>query len=125
MSQQDLDSLPSSFWKLCEIEGIKRDRNPLQEAQQKKSVEVFMQHGYSKIESLEYFPNITELIIIQQDIQRIENLSCLVNLESLWINDNPHLTTIEGLHDLKQLKKLFLFDLYHFLSNYSLSFFST
>ena len=75
MSQTDLDTLPSSFWKLCEIEGIRKDGNPLQEAAQKKSVEIFMQHGYWKIESLQYFPNITELIIIQQDIRKIENLS--------------------------------------------------
>lgn len=107
---KEKSQLPQSFLRLCEIEGIKNEETAVQQALQKKSVEIFMQHGYSKIESLQYFSNITELVIIQQDIKRIENLSCLKHLESLWINENPHLTKIEGLGTLKQLKRLFLFE---------------
>jgi Leucine-rich repeat (LRR) protein len=74
-----------------------------------KSLEIFMLSGYCRIEGLNSFTNLTQLSIIQQNLQRIENLSSLVNLESLWINENPLLVKIEGLSALVNLKKLSLF----------------
>lgn len=107
--QNDQNQYSESFLKLCEIEGIKPDENAIEEASKLKSVEIFMQYGFNKIESLQYFSNITELIIIQQDLRKIENLSSLKNLKSLWINENPHLEKIEGLEELTSLTDLFLY----------------
>jgi Leucine-rich repeat (LRR) protein len=80
-----------------------------------RNLEIFMLSGFSKIEHFDFFVNLTELSIINQNIKKIENIDKLCNLEILRINENPFLSKIEGLSSLLKLKKLYLFFFNFFL----------
>ncbi|KAG8453463.1 hypothetical protein GDO86_000189 [Hymenochirus boettgeri] len=64
--------------------------------------------GYPKMVGLSFFPNLTQLILVGQNIQCIFGLESCPLLKELWIVE-CHLTTIEGLQYCPDLQKLYLY----------------
>ncbi|XP_074092030.1 leucine-rich repeat-containing protein 9 isoform X2 [Macrotis lagotis] len=64
--------------------------------------------GYPCIVGLTYFPNLTSLTIVAQNITKISGLESCLLLKELWITE-CHITKIEGLQECKNLEKVFLY----------------
>ncbi|KAM4663517.1 LOW QUALITY PROTEIN: leucine-rich repeat-containing protein 9 [Discoglossus pictus] len=65
--------------------------------------------GYPRMVGLSYFPNLTVLMLVGQNIQSIANLESCPLLRELWITE-CRLTKIEGLQHCLNLEKLYLYD---------------
>ncbi|XP_072284222.1 leucine-rich repeat-containing protein 9 isoform X2 [Pyxicephalus adspersus] len=65
--------------------------------------------GYPKMVGLSYFPNLTSLTLVGQNIESITGLGSCPLLQKLWITE-CQLTKIEGLDTCLNLKRLFLYD---------------
>lgn len=66
-------------------------------------------NGFPKIVFLYSFPNLSQLVIINQSITVIENLDMCSNLVSLWICECD-ISVIEGLDQCCQIRNLYLYD---------------
>ncbi|XP_069063527.1 leucine-rich repeat-containing protein 9 [Pleurodeles waltl] len=64
--------------------------------------------GYPGMVGLSFFPNLTSLILVGQNIQKIASLEACPSLRELWIAE-CHLTKIDGLQHCKHLEKLYLY----------------
>ncbi|XP_078516483.1 leucine-rich repeat-containing protein 9 [Lissotriton helveticus] len=64
--------------------------------------------GYPGMVGLSFFPNLTSLILVGQNIQKIASLESCPSLRELWIAE-CHLTMIDGLQHCKHLEKLYLY----------------
>ncbi|OCT68507.1 leucine-rich repeat-containing protein 9 isoform X2 [Xenopus laevis] len=64
--------------------------------------------GYPKMVGLSYFPNLTQLILVGQNIHCIAGLESCCFLKELWITE-CHLSKIQGLHYCADLQKLYLY----------------
>jgi hypothetical protein len=64
--------------------------------------------NYPVITGLAYFPQLTRLCILAQDIKEIRGLEACHNLRSLWIAETL-ITEITGLDALKCLYELYLY----------------
>ncbi|KAG9481289.1 hypothetical protein GDO78_010496 [Eleutherodactylus coqui] len=91
---------------LCLCNGVNYDRIR-QDGPATKTLEMFFS-GFPKMVGLFYFPNLTNLTLVGQSIERICNLKSCPLLEELWVTECL-LTRIEGLQDCQHLKKLFLY----------------
>uniref|UniRef100_A0A8C5N450 Leucine rich repeat containing 9 n=1 Tax=Leptobrachium leishanense TaxID=445787 RepID=A0A8C5N450_9ANUR len=91
---------------LCMCNGLSFE-NVKEEGPETKTLEMFFS-GYPVMLGLSYFPNLTQLVLVGQTIQRIDGLESCQCLLDLWIAE-CHLTKIEGLH-CKKLRKLYLYD---------------
>jgi hypothetical protein len=65
-------------------------------------------YNYPRISWLDYFPNITHLTLVAQDIDIIQNLSGCPNLTHLWVCETK-VTAITGLEGCQKLINLFLY----------------
>jgi Leucine-rich repeat (LRR) protein len=55
----------------------------------------------------EKFPSsITSLVLWNVNLKNLDGIQRLVNLETLWVGDNPGLIRLSGCNELKQLKEL-------------------
>lgn len=64
--------------------------------------------NFPRIVGMHYFPALRELMLVKQDIEKIEGLESCLNLEKLWINENK-IRKIEGLDSLYKLKELYIY----------------
>ncbi|UJR26994.1 hypothetical protein I4U23_008301 [Adineta vaga] len=64
--------------------------------------------GLPRLISLNPFPNLLKLVIVNQNIERIEGLDTCINLRELWITECK-LTQIEGLSRCSHLQRLYLY----------------
>mmetsp|Transcript_54162 Transcript_54162/g.128967 ORF Transcript_54162/g.128967 Transcript_54162/m.128967 type:complete len:1461 (+) Transcript_54162:95-4477(+) len=89
---------------LCAANGIKEDemRNP----EKVTSIEMVLD-DYCCMASLQYFPNLKSVVLIQQAISKIEGLDTCPHLERLLLNENC-IQKIEGLEGCQKLKTLCL-----------------
>jgi len=62
---------------------------------------------YCDMKSLEHFPKLQSVCLIQQDIRRIQGLDRCMELERLLLNENS-IERIEGLQNCRKLQKLYL-----------------
>ncbi|XP_060938945.1 leucine-rich repeat-containing protein 9 [Limanda limanda] len=72
------------------------------------SLEIFFS-GFPRMVGLSYFPRLTQLTIVGQDINLIEGLEGCPLLRELWVTQ-CHLTEISGLQNCAKLEKLYLYD---------------
>lgn len=91
---------------LCMCNGVNYDKIK-QEGRATKTLEMFFS-GYPKMVGLSYFPNLTNLTLVGQNIDSIYGLESCPLLEELWITE-CRLTEIQGLQGCLQLRKLFLY----------------
>ncbi|XP_043929516.1 leucine-rich repeat-containing protein 9 [Protopterus annectens] len=91
---------------LCLCNGLSYEKVD-QEGNAVSRLEMFFS-GYSVMLGLSYFPNLTTLTIVGQNIQKIENLKHCPLLRELWICE-CYLTKIEELQHCKNLKNLYLY----------------
>ncbi|MEE6494039.1 hypothetical protein FKM82_017005 [Ascaphus truei] len=91
---------------LCVCNGLNFEKIN-QDGPAAKILEMFFS-GYPKMVGLSYFPNLTVLILVRQNIQNVVGLESCPLLEELWVTE-CHLTKIEGLHHCPQLEKLYLY----------------
>ncbi|CAF3540202.1 unnamed protein product [Adineta steineri] len=64
--------------------------------------------GLPRLITLQSFPNLIKLVIVNQNIERIEGLETCINLQELWITESK-LTQIEGLNRCTHLQRLYLY----------------
>lgn len=64
-------------------------------------------YNYKEIKGLEFFPALTSLCLISQDILTMDGLQYCPNLEKLWICETQ-ISKIENLDSLKNLKWLIM-----------------
>ncbi|PAA46348.1 hypothetical protein BOX15_Mlig005232g3, partial [Macrostomum lignano] len=92
---------------ICSSNGLPEDREKLQaEAAETATLEIFF-GGYPRFAHLSLFPNLRELIIVEQSLTEISTLDSCPLLEVLWVSD-CRLTQISGLSANHRLKKLYL-----------------
>lgn len=91
---------------LCACNGVNYEKIA-QEGPANKTLEMFFS-GYPKMVGLSYFPNLTNLTLVGQNIENIAGLESCPLLQKLWIVE-CHLTKIEGLETCLNVKGLFLY----------------
>uniref|UniRef100_A0A803SPY2 Leucine rich repeat containing 9 n=1 Tax=Anolis carolinensis TaxID=28377 RepID=A0A803SPY2_ANOCA len=91
---------------LCTSNGLSYERVD-QEGTSVTSLEMFFS-GYPRIVGLSYFPNLTRLTLVRQNIQYISDLGSCPLLKELWVAE-CYLTKIAGLEKCVLLQKLFLY----------------
>ncbi|XP_077180065.1 leucine-rich repeat-containing protein 9 [Paroedura picta] len=91
---------------LCTCNGLCYERIE-QEGAETKSLEIFFS-GYPRIVGLSFFPNLTRLTLVRQNIQKICDLENCLLLRELWLAECC-LTKIEGLKQCINLQKLYLY----------------
>nr|XP_056707726.1 leucine-rich repeat-containing protein 9 [Euleptes europaea] len=109
MIQSDIQNLVSSeeiIKELCTSNGLCYERVE-HEGAETKSLEMFFS-GYPRIVGLLFFPNLTRLTLVRQNIQNISNLENCPLLRELWVAECC-LTKIEGLKQCVRLQKLYLY----------------
>lgn len=62
-------------------------------------------YNYKKISGLQFFPALTSLCLISQDIQSLDGLECCPLLEKLWLCETQ-INRIQNLESLVNLKWL-------------------
>ncbi|XP_019940178.2 leucine-rich repeat-containing protein 9 isoform X2 [Paralichthys olivaceus] len=92
---------------LCLANGVCYEKIA-QEGGNISSLEIFFS-GFPRMVGLSFFPRLTQLTIVGQDIKHIEGLECCPLLRELWVVQ-CHLTEISGLENCAQLEKLYLYD---------------
>uniref|UniRef100_A0A803SWL0 Leucine rich repeat containing 9 n=1 Tax=Anolis carolinensis TaxID=28377 RepID=A0A803SWL0_ANOCA len=90
----------------CTSNGLSYERVD-QEGTSVTSLEMFFS-GYPRIVGLSYFPNLTRLTLVRQNIQYISDLGSCPLLKELWVAE-CYLTKIAGLEKCVLLQKLFLY----------------
>jgi hypothetical protein len=68
-------------------------------------------YNYPRMACLDFFPYLTSLTIVAQDIERIEGLDECRNLTHLWVCETK-LQIISGLDRCQALRSLFLYVAY-------------
>ncbi|XP_042302422.1 leucine-rich repeat-containing protein 9 isoform X2 [Sceloporus undulatus] len=91
---------------LCTCNGLSYERIE-QEGSSVKSLEMFFS-SYPKIVGLSYFPSLTRLTLVRQNIQEISDLENCPLLKELWVAECC-LTKIDGLEKCVLLQKLYLY----------------
>ncbi|KAF7251925.1 Leucine-rich repeat-containing protein 9 [Varanus komodoensis] len=91
---------------LCTCNGLSYDRIE-QEGSSARSLEMFFS-GYPRIVGLSYFPNLTRLTLVRQNIQQLSDLENCLLLKELWVAECC-LTKIDGLQKCVALQKLYLY----------------
>ncbi|XP_035023864.2 leucine-rich repeat-containing protein 9 isoform X1 [Hippoglossus stenolepis] len=92
---------------LCLANGVSYEKIA-QEGGHITSLEIFFS-GFPRMVGLSFFPRLTQLTIVGQDINQIEGLECCPLLRELWVIQ-CHLTEISGLENCAKLEKLYLYD---------------
>ncbi|XP_075049503.1 leucine-rich repeat-containing protein 9 [Mixophyes fleayi] len=92
---------------LCVCNGVNYEKIT-QDGPATRTLEMFF-FGYARMVGLSYFPNLTNLTLIGQNIESISGLESCLLLQELWISE-CQLTKIEGLENCLHLRKLFLYD---------------
>ncbi|XP_071832914.1 leucine-rich repeat-containing protein 9-like isoform X2 [Apostichopus japonicus] len=64
--------------------------------------------GFTRIVGTKFFPNLTLLKVMDQEVRKIEGLSCLNKLKEIWICDCK-LQGIQGLEGCKTITRMFLY----------------
>ncbi|PIK53546.1 hypothetical protein BSL78_09567 [Apostichopus japonicus] len=64
--------------------------------------------GFTRIIGTKFFPNLTLLKVMDQEVRKIEGLSCLNKLKEIWICDCK-LQGIQGLEGCKTITRMFLY----------------
>uniref|UniRef100_A0A8D2KR37 Leucine rich repeat containing 9 n=1 Tax=Varanus komodoensis TaxID=61221 RepID=A0A8D2KR37_VARKO len=90
----------------CTCNGLSYDRIE-QEGSSARSLEMFFS-GYPRIVGLSYFPNLTRLTLVRQNIQQLSDLENCLLLKELWVAECC-LTKIDGLQKCVALQKLYLY----------------
>ncbi|XP_041469372.1 leucine-rich repeat-containing protein 9-like isoform X1 [Lytechinus variegatus] len=93
---------------LCVVNGIKYSKLGNGGGDHVELLEIFFS-GYPRMLGLKFFPNVTTIIIMGQDISCIDGLQYSSKLEELWVSECK-LTTIGDLKGCPRLKKLYLYD---------------
>uniref|UniRef100_A0A3P9BJR2 Leucine rich repeat containing 9 n=1 Tax=Maylandia zebra TaxID=106582 RepID=A0A3P9BJR2_9CICH len=93
--------------KLCMANGVPYEKIA-QEGSNITSLEMFFS-GFPRMIGLSFFPRLSQLTIIGQNIEHIDGLECCPLLQELWIVQ-CHLTEISGLQNCLQLEKLYLYE---------------
>ncbi|XP_042074127.1 leucine-rich repeat-containing protein 9 isoform X2 [Haplochromis burtoni] len=93
--------------KLCMANGVPYEKIA-QEGINITSLEMFFS-GFPRMIGLSFFPRLSQLTIIGQNIEHIDGLECCPLLQELWIVQ-CHLTEISGLQNCLQLEKLYLYE---------------
>jgi Leucine-rich repeat (LRR) protein len=96
-----------SLKELCCANGIKFSKLTQGGDETVTSLEMFFS-GYQNITGMNFFPNLTTLILMGQDISKIEGLSTCSVLKELWICECK-IKMIEGLTACKKLIVLHLY----------------
>ncbi|XP_069116712.1 leucine-rich repeat-containing protein 9-like isoform X2 [Argopecten irradians] len=92
---------------VCSVNGLNYNKIENGEVFTCTMLEMFFS-GMPKIVAMRHFPNLSCLTLVDQQIQKIEGLSCLNNLKELWISETE-VKRIENIGALKKLQKLYLF----------------
>ncbi|XP_021359487.1 leucine-rich repeat-containing protein 9-like isoform X3 [Mizuhopecten yessoensis] len=92
---------------ICSVNGLNYNKIENGEVFTCTVLEMFFS-GMPRIVAMRHFPNVTCLTVVDQQIQKIEGLSCLTNLKELWISETE-VKRIESIGSLKKLQKLYLF----------------
>ncbi|XP_021344907.1 leucine-rich repeat-containing protein 9-like [Mizuhopecten yessoensis] len=92
---------------ICSVNGLNYNKIENGEVFTCTVLEMFFS-GMPRIVAMRHFPNVTCLTVVDQQIQKIEGLSCLTNLKELWISETE-VKRIESIGALKKLQKLYLF----------------
>ncbi|KAF3701209.1 Leucine-rich repeat-containing protein 9 [Channa argus] len=92
---------------LCIVNGLSCEKI-VQEGSNISSLEIFFT-GFPRMVGLSFFPMLSQLTIVGQNIKNIEGLECCPLLRELWVVQ-CHLTGIYGLQNCLQLEKLYLYD---------------
>uniref|UniRef100_A0A1A8V608 Leucine rich repeat containing 9 n=1 Tax=Nothobranchius furzeri TaxID=105023 RepID=A0A1A8V608_NOTFU len=93
--------------KLCLVNGVPYE-DIAHNGSSITSLEIFFS-GFPRMLGLCCFPNLCQLTIVDQNIERIEGLEGCPLLQELWIVQ-CRLTEIAGLQNCQQLEKLYLYD---------------
>ena len=68
----------------CSVNGVKYSKLVQGGGDPVTSLEMFFS-GYQRITGMKYFPNLTTVILMGQDISKIEGLTTCTQLKELWI----------------------------------------
>ncbi|XP_072171420.1 leucine-rich repeat-containing protein 9-like [Diadema setosum] len=91
----------------CIVNGVKYSRLANGGGAHLDILEMFFS-GYPRMVGLQFFPNVTTLVIMGQDITEMEYLHHCPKLTELWISESK-LAHIGDLSACKKLKKLYLY----------------
>ncbi|XP_031746458.1 leucine-rich repeat-containing protein 9 isoform X3 [Xenopus tropicalis] len=105
LSNENLNS-EEIIRELCACNGLSFEKIR-QDGPATTTLEMFFS-GYPKMAGLSYFPNLTQLILVGQNIHCIAGLESCHFLKELWITE-CHLSKIQGLHHCADLQKLYLY----------------
>ncbi|CAE8736190.1 unnamed protein product [Polarella glacialis] len=97
-------SAKEAFLHLCAANGLKEE--DLARPEKVTSIEMVLD-DYCCMETLENFPKLKSVVLIQQAIQKLEGLTTCIELERLLLNENL-IEKVEGLQNCAKLKKLYL-----------------
>ncbi|BFI30707.1 hypothetical protein MPTK2_3g14780 [Marchantia polymorpha subsp. ruderalis] len=89
---------------ICEYNDISEEQ--LMDPENIKTLEMFL-FNFPRICCMTFFPNLTSLSLVQQNLRSIEGLHCLPHLEILRLSENE-IQRIEGLSNCLKLKEILL-----------------
>lgn len=92
---------------MCVVNGVKYSRLGNGGGYHVELLEMFFS-GYPRIVGLQFFPNLTTVIIMGQDISQMDGLQQCSKLEELWISECK-LTKFGDLKGCAKLKRLYLY----------------
>jgi hypothetical protein len=77
--------MPTALQDICEYNDISEEQ--LMVAEKITTLEMFL-FNFPRIRCMTFFPNLTSLSLVQQNLRTIEGLHCLLHLEILRLSEN-------------------------------------